>query len=61
MDLPQSHSDGPNRLPYTKPMLRKIELLADEVLATGCKLASGVGGQLPTCLQQACSSAVTGS
>lgn len=61
MGSEQSQSNGSSKLTYSKPMVRKIELLADEVLATGCKLASGVGGQLPTCLQQACSSAVTGS
>lgn len=37
-----------SKLPYEKPVLRIIELIADEVLSTGCKTAfgdpSGVAG-----------------
>lgn len=32
------------KLPYEKPELRTIELAADEVLAAGCKVASGIRG-----------------
>ncbi len=28
---------------YTKPKLRTIELVAEEVLAVGCKMFSGIG------------------
>ncbi|MBW1988180.1 MAG: hypothetical protein JRI97_01400 [Deltaproteobacteria bacterium] len=33
-----------SRRPYEKPRLTAIELAADEVLAVGCKVASGVRG-----------------
>ena len=43
---------------YEKPRLRMIELAAEEVLATGCKVyefdPSGVGGGM--CVVSACSS-----
>lgn len=44
------------RKPYEKPLLRIIELKADEVLAVGCKTnsiatkAAGNSGPLGTCL-----------
>ena len=31
-------SEKPDRRPYRKPALRRIELTADETLAGGCKL-----------------------
>lgn len=44
------------RLAYEKPVLRKIELATDEVMAVGCKLAGGAGGPLPpTCSASSCS------
>lgn len=39
---------------YIKPKLRIIELVADEVLAAGCKTASGGGPAPPTCLTSPC-------
>ena len=48
-------SDTRQRLPYEKPHLRVIELVADEVLAVGCKLSTGPGGPIgATCTAAAC-------
>ncbi len=33
---------NPAKKPYRKPRLRTIELVADEVLAVGCKVQNGV-------------------
>lgn len=35
-----------DRRPYAPPQLRVIELVADEVLAAGCKLNTGGSGPL---------------
>lgn len=32
--------------PYQKPLLKKIELKTDEVLAAGCKIDGGVSGEV---------------
>ncbi len=40
-----SNAECPRR-PYTKPRIRTIELVAEEVLTTGCKNGAGVAGQL---------------
>ena len=44
---------------YKKPRLRTIELAAEEVLAVGCKLASGgwASGDPVTCVGNGCASA----
>lgn len=43
------------RLPYEKPKLRIISLVAEEVLAINCKQASGAPGRLGrTCGNNAC-------
>ncbi len=40
---------------YEKPTLRTIRLVADEVLAVGCKLNNGPGGPIaPTCTSSSC-------
>ena len=44
-----------SKLPYAKPRLRTIELVAEEVLSVGCKLATGPGGPIgATCTAAAC-------
>lgn len=42
---------------YEKPKLRVIELKAEEVLTTGCKLTSGGSafGSIATCVANSCS------
>jgi hypothetical protein len=42
--------------PYEKPVLRPIELAADEVLAAGCKLGTSVhaGFGRPACVVRPC-------
>lgn len=43
------------REPYEKPRLRAFPLAADEVLAKGCKMASGFAGfQGPNCSAGGC-------
>ncbi len=48
-----------DRKAYEKPQLRIIELAAEEVLAAGCKTASGmtlaVGSPVPPCFAAPCS------
>lgn len=39
-----------SRRPYQKPRLRIISLVADEVLAVGCKLPAAAGPAPGTCL-----------
>ena len=34
---------------YEKPELKKIQLMAEEVLAVGCKFPSGLGPRLANC------------
>jgi hypothetical protein len=49
---------GKNREKYEKPVLRAIELVADEVLGLGClKATSGqnAGNPLPGCSAGGCS------
>jgi hypothetical protein len=43
---------------YEKPILRVIELAADEVLATACKTRSGAGGKLNLCFIQNCKNSI---
>lgn len=46
------------RLDYQKPMMRAIDLAAEEVLAVGCKLAGGPGGPIgASCTASSCFSA----
>lgn len=55
MDMTESRKRGAK--PYVKPVLRAIELAADEVLGFGCKLeASGlaVAGDFPPCAANGC-------
>jgi hypothetical protein len=50
--------DPKAKKPYEKPLLRTIGLLAEEVLAVGCKTATGNPGHgrfgAPSCLVSAC-------
>lgn len=50
----EENVDKDGRRVYSKPLLKVVELAADEVLATGCKThaASSVGN--PTCQFKAC-------
>lgn len=45
-----------SKKPYEKPMLRTIELAAEEVLAVGCKLASSgtAFGAPANCIANSC-------
>lgn len=48
MESQCAHENGSGKRPYSKPRVRKIELLAEEVLGIGCKrdigdLAMGTG------------------
>ncbi len=38
-------SENKSKLPYEKPKLRTIPLVAEEVLAVFCKMASGAPGK----------------
>ena len=42
--MPASSKKNTGKKPYQKPKLRTIELVADEVLAVGCKVQNGVAG-----------------
>ena len=43
------------RLPYEKPCFHTIDLVAEEVLAVGCKLAGGPGGPIgASCTASSC-------
>lgn len=51
------HEKRKNKLPYEKPILREIELAAEEVLGVGCKMEgspASVPDMLP-CQFTACS------
>lgn len=39
---------------YEKPKLRSIDLTAEEVLAVGCKTATGGGPNTPNCAVKKC-------
>jgi hypothetical protein len=53
MKFDQGKEEG--KRPYEKPMLRTIELAAEEVLAGGCKVAGGGSAPLgATCLAVPC-------
>jgi len=43
--------------PYDKPVLGKIDLLADEMMSVGCKTSYG-GGPLGPCVISGCHSTV---
>jgi hypothetical protein len=45
-----------SKKPYEKPMLRTIELAAEEVLAVGCKLAGSGNayGSVVSCIVNSC-------
>ena len=48
--------EAPKRLPYEKPVLRSISLVADQVLGVGCKIdASSRGSDLVTGCVAVCS------
>lgn len=58
MTMPTERDDG--KRPYEKPLLRTIELVAEEVLGIGCKLEDG--GEAPlgsTCIDATCLQAGT--
>jgi len=42
--MPEDHNENQDKKPYQKPRLRTIELVADEVLAVGCKVQNGTSG-----------------
>jgi hypothetical protein len=42
-----SPGGGGSRLPYEKPSLRTISLIAEEVLGVGCKLPAGAPPGMP--------------
>jgi hypothetical protein len=46
MTLSETERPVAERLPYEKPVLRSISLVADQVLGTGCKIAPANPGQL---------------
>ncbi len=48
--MTEHENDRKPKQPYEKPRVEAIELKADEVLAVGCKTASGANtGQMVTC------------
>ena len=50
-----TRSEGePHKQPYLKPSFRTIDLVAEEVLAVGCKLPVGSGPAAGTCLAVQC-------
>lgn len=54
----EKKNESRGRRAYTKPKLRSIDLVADQVLAVGCKLSTG--GSAPagfTCTATGCSAA----
>ncbi|MEE4271902.1 MAG: hypothetical protein V2I67_09515 [Thermoanaerobaculales bacterium] len=48
-------SEKKNRREYRRPELRSIDLVADEVLSVGCKLANSGGPISKTCSLSSCS------
>jgi hypothetical protein len=52
----QTEQPAEERLPYEKPVLRSISLVADEVLGVGCKSISGKasGSLVPPCTATTC-------
>jgi hypothetical protein len=42
MTSSQTEQPPEQRLPYEKPSLKSISLVADQVLGVGCKMAAGV-------------------
>lgn len=42
--MSENNKKNPDKKPYQKPKLRTIELVADEVLAVGCKVQNGTTG-----------------
>lgn len=44
----------PEKKPYDKPQLRTISLVAEEVLAVGCKLTTATGPFGANCLSVPC-------
>jgi hypothetical protein len=54
-DATTARSARPRREPYEKPRMRTIELVAEEVLAVGCKLSIAPGGPIgATCTAASC-------
>jgi len=50
--MPEDNKQNHAKKPYRKPRLRTIELVADEVLAVGCKVQNGtaaVGNPKASC------------
>jgi hypothetical protein len=56
MTSTQTEQPAEERLPYEKPVLRSISLVADEVLGVGCKSYSerASGSSLPPCTASTC-------
>ena len=50
----ESSNGSDRRLPYEKPRLRVISLVAEEVLATNCKMQFGSPGSTYGCGNQYC-------
>lgn len=53
-EQPSELSQGTDKKPYQKPQLRTISLVAEEVLAVGCKLTSAPGPFGASCLAVPC-------
>lgn len=54
-DSTAGRTSRPRREPYDKPRMRTIELVAEEVLAVGCKLSVAPGGPVgATCTAASC-------
>lgn len=53
---PEMERAPEQKLPYEKPVLRSIELAAEEVLAGGCKLDKSIraGFGRPACVARPC-------
>ncbi|MBN2432555.1 MAG: hypothetical protein JXQ27_13855 [Acidobacteria bacterium] len=52
----KNESPAETKLPYEKPQLIKIELVADEILGTGCKNAGDSAPLSSPCNATGCSS-----
>lgn len=51
MESSQAEQPTVERLPYEKPRLRSISLVADQVLGTGCKISGSptIASGVPSC------------
>ena len=54
----KSEREEKHKKAYEKPKLRAIELAAEEVLATGCKIANGAPGGGKRCNNAPCRNSI---